>query len=64
MKADPRQQLSGDLSGAPSALAGAFFLSQSLGSAVPGIADIAGYAGFGAFYFTVSALWLHFRRPA
>jgi hypothetical protein len=52
------------LSGAQSALAGGFFIKQSLGSAMPGIGDIAPYAAFGAFYFAVSALWLVFRRPA
>lgn len=52
------------LSGGQSALAGAFFIKQSLGSAVPGIADIAPYSAFGAFYFAVSALWLVFRRTA
>ncbi len=51
------------LSGAQSALAGTFFLQRSSGSAIPGIVDIAPYAGFGAFYFLVSALWLSFRRP-
>lgn len=50
------------LSGAQSALAGAFFIKQSFGAAVPSIADIAPYAGFGAFYFLVSALLLTFRR--
>ncbi|NYT41064.1 DUF308 domain-containing protein [Sphingomonas sp. R-74633] len=50
------------LSGAQSALAGSFFLSRSLGSAVPGIRDVAPYAAFGAFYFLVSALLLSFRR--
>ena len=50
------------LSGAQSALAGGFFIKQSLGSAVPGITDIAPYAAFGAFYFAVSGLWLVFRR--
>lgn len=50
------------LSGAQSALAGGFFLSRSLGSAVPGIGDIVPYAAFGAFYFLVSALWMTFRR--
>lgn len=52
------------LSGAQSALAGGFFIKQSLGSGVPGIGDIAPYAAFGAFYFAVSALWLAFRRAA
>lgn len=50
------------LSGAQSALAGGFFIKQSLGSAVPGIGDVAPYAAFGAFYFAISALWLLFRR--
>jgi uncharacterized membrane protein HdeD (DUF308 family) len=49
------------LSGAQSALAGGFFIKQSLG-AVHGITDVAPYAGFGAFYFLVSALWLTVRR--
>jgi len=52
------------LSGAQSALAGGFFIKQALGNTVPGIADVAPYAAFGAFYFAVSALWLVFRRPA
>ncbi len=52
------------LSGAQSALAGGFFIKQSLGSAIPGIGDIAPYAAFGAFYFAISALWLLFRRTA
>jgi uncharacterized membrane protein HdeD (DUF308 family) len=46
------------LSGGQSAVAGAFFIAQAQMSAPPSIADIAGYAGFGAFYFLVSALWL------
>lgn len=46
------------LSGAQSALAGAFFLKQASLSGSPGISDIAPYAAFGAFYFLVSALWL------
>ncbi|MET0724366.1 MAG: DUF308 domain-containing protein [Tardiphaga sp.] len=46
------------LSGAQSALAGAFFLKQASLPATPGIADVAPYAAFGAFYFLVSALWL------
>lgn len=52
------------LSGAQSALAGGFFITRALGSAVPGIADIAPYAAFGAFYFAISALWLSVRRAA
>jgi len=50
------------LSGAQSALAGGFFIKQSLGAAVHGIADVAPYAGFGALYFLVSALLLTLRR--
>jgi len=53
------------LSGAQSALAGAFFLKQANEPKVPSMADIAPYAAFGAFYFLVSALWLmvsDFRR--
>lgn len=46
------------LSGAQSALAGAFFLKQASLSQSLGISDIAPYAAFGAFYFLVSALWL------
>jgi hypothetical protein len=46
------------LSGAQSALAGAFFIFQAGQPATPSIATVTGYAGFGAFYFLVSALWL------
>lgn len=46
------------LSGAQSALAGAFFLKQATGATTPGIMDVAPYAAFGAFYFLVSAVWL------
>ena len=46
------------LSGAQSALAGAFFLKQATGPATPSIVTIAPYAAFGAFYFLVSAIWL------
>lgn len=46
------------LSGAQSALAGAFFISQAQMPAMPSIGTVAGYAGFGAFYFLVSALSL------
>lgn len=55
------------LSGAQSTLAGVFFVAQSGDAHVPTIVDIAPYAGFGAFYFLVSALWLIFanrRRTA
>ncbi|MDF0487835.1 DUF308 domain-containing protein [Sphingomonas sp. H39-1-10] len=55
------------LSGAQSGLAGAFMLSKAAGPAPVGIADIAPYAGFGAFYFLVSAVSLTIsdarRRP-
>ena len=46
------------LSGAQSALAGGFMLSQSLGTVAPTILDIVPYAAFGAFYFLLSAIWL------
>lgn len=46
------------LSGAQSALAGAFFVKQATAATVPGIAVVAPYAAFGAFYFLLSALWL------
>jgi hypothetical protein len=49
------------LSGAQSALAGAFFLHQSLKSSTASIANIAGYAAMGAVYFLVSAIWLTIR---
>ncbi|WP_434710333.1 DUF308 domain-containing protein [Rhizobium sp. YTUHZ045] len=46
------------LSGAQSALAGGFMISQSLGTTAPTILDIVPYAAFGAFYFLLSAIWL------
>ncbi|ANL47418.1 hypothetical protein AMC87_CH02749 [Rhizobium phaseoli] len=46
------------LSGAQSPLAGAFMISRSFGAASPTILDIVPYAGFGAFYFLLSSLWL------
>ena len=46
------------LSGAQSALAGAFFIIQARGSAPASIATIGGYAAVGAIYFLVSAVWL------
>jgi uncharacterized membrane protein HdeD (DUF308 family) len=46
------------LSGGQSALAGGFFIAQALRPAVPSIANVAGYAGVGAIYFLVSAVWL------
>ncbi len=33
-------------------------ISRSIGTAAPTILDIAPYAGFGAFYFLLSAIWL------
>jgi uncharacterized membrane protein HdeD (DUF308 family) len=53
------------LSGAQSALAGGFFVAQSRMDAPPQLANIAGYAGVGAFYFLISGIWLtvsHMRR--
>ncbi|NBW10956.1 MAG: DUF308 domain-containing protein [Caulobacteraceae bacterium] len=50
------------LSGAQSILAGVFFTILSQGTADLSIATVAGYAGFGAFYFLVSAVWLTVRR--
>lgn len=49
------------LSGAQSSLAGGFFISQALTPKSPSIADVAGYAAFGAFYFLVSAISLAVR---
>lgn len=46
------------LSGAQSALAGAFMVKMSQGLEPVGIANVAPYAAFGAFYFLVSAVWL------
>jgi len=46
------------LSGAQSALAGAFFIKQSTSPALPSITTIAPYAAFGAFYFLLSAIAL------
>ena len=46
------------LAGAQSAIVGAYFIQQALGTAAVGIADIAPYAAFGALYFFVSAVWL------
>jgi hypothetical protein len=46
------------LSGAQSAVVGFTFLKLAVGSEVPGVADVAPYAAFGAFYFLLSALWL------
>lgn len=46
------------LSGGQSALAGVFFLVQARMPMPPSIANVAGYAAVGAFYFLVSAVWL------
>jgi uncharacterized membrane protein HdeD (DUF308 family) len=46
------------LSGAQSALVGGFFITMALGQAPLEITPIAGYAGLGAFYFLLSAIWL------
>lgn len=46
------------LSGGQSALAGGFFIFQASTPAVPSITNVAGYAGVGAIYFLVSAVWL------
>jgi len=46
------------LSGAQSALAGAFFVRQANAATAPSITDVAPYAAFGAFYFFLSAIWL------
>jgi uncharacterized membrane protein HdeD (DUF308 family) len=46
------------LSGGQSAVAGAFFIAQAQMPEAPSIANLAGYAGLGAFYFLVSAVWL------
>lgn len=46
------------LSGAQSALAGVFMVKMAQGPAPVGIANVAPYAAFGAFYFLVSAVWL------
>lgn len=46
------------LSGAQSALAGAFFISQARMPAPPSISNVAGYAAVGAVYFLISAVWL------
>lgn len=50
------------LSGAQSMVAGAFFIFQAGTQVEPSIAGIAGYAGFGAFYFLLSAIWICIRQ--
>jgi uncharacterized membrane protein HdeD (DUF308 family) len=47
------------LSGAQSALAGAFFIAQADASVPAAIVKVAGYAGVGAIYFLISALCLY-----
>ena len=39
-------------------LRAAFMIGRSLGAVAPTILDIVPYAGFGAFYFLLSAIWL------
>lgn len=46
------------LSGGQSVLAGAFFVKMSGAALGLAAATVAPYAGFGAFYFLVSAIWL------
>jgi uncharacterized membrane protein HdeD (DUF308 family) len=46
------------LSGAQSALAGAFFIVQAQAATPSAITRVAGYATVGAIYFLVSAVWL------
>ena len=46
------------LSGGQSAFAGGFFIFQATTPMSPSIANVAGYAGVGAIYFLVSAVWL------
>jgi len=46
------------LSGAQSALAGAFFFKMALGTKPLSIVTVAPYAAFGAFYFLTSGIWL------
>jgi uncharacterized membrane protein HdeD (DUF308 family) len=46
------------ISGAQSAAAGAMFVLAAGAPETPGVADIAPYAAFGAFYFLASAAWL------
>jgi len=50
------------LSGAQSALAGAYFIVQAGVAMPPAISRIAGYAAVGAIYYLVSAVWLYARR--
>lgn len=55
------------LSGAQSALAGGFFFTLAPATPLVAVARVGGYAGVGAIYFLISALWLsvgRFRRRA
>ncbi|WP_395942988.1 DUF308 domain-containing protein [Brevundimonas sp.] len=52
------------LSGGQSVLAGVFFVLMATKPMPLSITSVAGYAGFGAFYFLVSGLWLTFRTPS
>lgn len=49
------------LSGAQSALAGAFFFKRVAAGVPLDVTTVAPYAAFGAFYFLVSAVWLTVR---
>lgn len=49
------------VSGIQSTAAGIMFLLQATGPGTPQITDIAPYAGFGAFYFLIAAVWLTVR---
>jgi uncharacterized membrane protein HdeD (DUF308 family) len=46
------------LSGGQSAIAGVLFVLMARATTPPDITSIAGYAGLGAFYFLLSAIWL------
>ncbi|MCA6110246.1 DUF308 domain-containing protein [Bradyrhizobium cenepequi] len=46
------------LSGGQSAVAGGLFIAQAQLPTPPSIANLAGYAAVGAFYFLISAVWL------
>ncbi len=50
------------LSGAQSAVAGGFFISQANMPTTPSIGNVAGYAGVGALYFLISAVLLTIRE--
>ena len=50
------------LSGAQSALAGGFFITEALMPTPPSGTRVAGYAAVGAVYFLISAVWLFVRE--